>query len=371
MEIVLSSGNIISIQPNVNERRTGGLRRHQLNLVPVICSPSGNISVEQKRDYGRKRKTRDEDDNNNNNNNTTARPILGTQNIYTRTNVVVVRGSIGETISISKRQRVSETVCYLQSLADAVDFCEEGGETMDIDDGDVEAESGEGEEETIRKISRNGEVDLKEDKNGVNGKKRKSKNLQKIRVQRDKEGRKKLALPANVLEAVYEENWDKVSCFLSKQTDLIPPLREDKLDRVLAVTEKLRDQVRGNVDIDRTGGVENGGGSECEQGCKKCIEDDHCKLWKGPFRQAKGRHYAIRSFPKLKLTNESVMRLLLCWKYPEAARRVGLMSSSFRRVISNTCGMTTCVNEKHCKIKGIFENGQFLAKKSNNSTEGC
>src|SRR5690606_23363955 len=46
------------------------------------------------------------------------------------------------------------------------------------------------------------------------------------------------------------------------------------------------------------------------------------KLWKGPFRQSKGRHYAIRSFPKLKLNNESVMRLLLCWKYPEAARKV-------------------------------------------------
>jgi len=363
MEIVLSSDNV-SVQP---ERRTSGLRRHQLNLVPVLqyhtvqqYHTSGNVSIEPRRDHGRKRKSREEED-----------TRIGNQK-YTRTNVVVVRGSVGslgETISISKRQRVSETVCYLQSLADTVsgvvgNLCEDGENSMDLDgDGDVELD---GEEENIRKISQvEGEIELRE-KDGINVVRQKSKELHdKIRVHEDKEGRKKLALPANVLEAVYEENWDKVSCFLSKQTDLIPPLREDKLDRVLAITEKLRDQVRGNVDIDRTVGVESSG-SECEQECKKCIEDDHCKLWKGPFRQAKGRHYAIRSFPKLKLTNESVMRLLLCWKYPEAARRVGLMSSSFRRVISNTCGMTTCVNEKHCKIKGIFENGQFLVKKSGN-----
>eukprot|EP01087_Luapelamoeba_hula_P016038 TRINITY_DN4892_c0_g2_i1.p1 TRINITY_DN4892_c0_g2~~TRINITY_DN4892_c0_g2_i1.p1 ORF type:complete len:600 (+),score=58.90 TRINITY_DN4892_c0_g2_i1:379-2178(+) len=87
---------------------------------------------------------------------------------------------------------------------------------------------------------------------------------------------------------------------------------------------------------------------------------DPCIMWKGPFRKAKGRCYPIISFPQLKIYNMPVMKLLLCWKYPAEARRHELMSPSFRKVISNTCGNPACLEERHCRIKAVFEQGRFL-----------
>jgi len=85
-----------------------------------------------------------------------------------------------------------------------------------------------------------------------------------------------------------------------------------------------------------------------------------CAIWKGPFRRAKGRCYPIVSFPKLKLNDMPVLKLLLAWRYPQQARTCDLLGSTTRRIITNTCGNTCCIEETHCRIKGIFENGKFV-----------
>jgi len=143
-----------------------------------------------------------------------------------------------------------------------------------------------------------------------------------------------------------DESSDSAQFLKDHADELVGDLDGERLLKVLAIPEKERQKVLENVAI--------------VDPYQEAGEEDACRLWKGPYRRARGRKYPVKSYANLKLKNIAVVRMLLCWGHPEAARRAGLMSPRARKLTSTTCGNCICINPRHCRIKDVWEDGRFL-----------